>query len=152
MRVMVSTFQDGVLGQLTYDDRLSRWDGASAVLGVPFSLSAHTFAESERGLPEDAVTLERYRMAFLRLERDESALRQQMAERMLPLAQEWQEDDGAVPMTAPQLLQQVTLESFSIYEDGDAELFYNDGDLFGGHVIIAVMNEDGTLGNTSIAG
>lgn len=149
---MVSTFQDAVLGQLTYDDRLSRWDGASAVLGVPFSLSAHTFADSGRGLPQDEAALEVYRAAFLRLERDEPALRPQMAERMLPLAQEWQEDDDEAPLSAPQFLERVTLESLSIYEDGDAELFYNDGDLFAGHVIIAVVKGDGTLGETSIAG
>lgn len=149
---MPEIIQDSVLGELTFDDRLSRWDGVAAGLGVPFSLSAHTFAESGRGLTEDAATLEKYRMAFLRLQRDEPILRAQMAERMLPLAEEWREDEAAGPMTAQQFLERVRLESFSIYEDGDAELFYNDGDLFAGHLIIAVMNQDGTLGETSIAG
>lgn len=150
---MVSTFQDAVLGELTYDDRLSRWDGHSAALGVPFSLSAHTFADSGAGLPGDEAALEVYRAAFLRLEKGEGELRCQVAEAMTELAEEWRDpDEDPLPVTPERFLERMKLESLSIYADGDAELFYSDGDLFAGHVIIAAVNPDGTLRDATIAG
>lgn len=120
MGPLIPTLQDVVLGELIlgeliYDDRLSRWDGPSAALGVPFSLSAHTFADSGAGLPGDEAALEVDRAAFLRLEKGEGELRRQVAEAMTELAEDWRDpDDDPLPLTPERVLERVKLESATI--------------------------------------
>ncbi|GGI79810.1 DUF2262 domain-containing protein [Deinococcus wulumuqiensis] len=120
MGPLIPTLQDAVLGELIlgeliYDDRLSRWDGPSAALGVPFSLSAHTFADSGAGLQGDEAALEVDRAAFLRLEKGEGELRRQVAEAMTELAEDWRDPDAdPLPLTPERVLERVKLESATI--------------------------------------
>ena len=46
----------------------------------------------------------------------------------------------------------ITLQTVIFYPDGSAELFYDDGDLFAGHVILVSLDTYGALQDATLAG
>ncbi len=44
------------------------------------------------------------------------------------------------------------LKSVNISNDGSAEIYYLDGDLFAGHSIVINLDSEGELGDADIAG
>lgn len=146
------TFHDEALGELTYDDRLDWWEGTFGPASVPLYLSDPGSAEI-RELPQDEAALQTYRAALLRLRRDEPALRVRVAEALTQDADDWRDPDCfPEPVTGARFLERIALESVGIDADGRASVFYADGDLFGGHVIIASVDRDGHLTDADIAG
>ena len=152
---MPQNFRDDVLGDLTYDEQLEGWEGTFGTPGVSLSLSD---AEGD-GAWQDRLPV--YRDAFLRLRRDEPGLRRHIAEQLTDLAEDWREpeddaedDDGndGQPITPESFLERIALTNVTLYADGSAELYYSDGDLFAGHVIIGSVDENGQLTDASIAG
>lgn len=59
------------------------------------------------------------------------------------------EDKG---LTESSFAKRIKIESIDIYDDGSLELFYNDDDIFYGHVIVIKIESDGTFSNCDIAG
>lgn len=152
---MPQNFRDDVLGNLTYDEQLEGWEGTFGTPEVSLWLSG---AEGD-GAGQDRLPV--YRDAFVRLRRDEPGLRRQMAEQLTELAEEWREpeedegdDDGddGQPVTPESFLERIALTHVALYADGSAELYYSDGNLFAGHVIIGSVDENGQLTEAGIAG
>ena len=46
----------------------------------------------------------------------------------------------------------VRLRTVSVFEDGSAEFYFADGDLFWGHTILVGMNKEGGFEGATIAG
>ncbi|MHA0035264.1 DUF2262 domain-containing protein [Deinococcus sp. PESE-13] len=152
---MPQNFRDDVLGDLTYDEQLEGWEGTFGTPEVSLWLSG---AEGD-GAGQDRLPV--YRDAFLRLRRDEPGLRRHIAEQLTDLAEDWREpeddaedDDGndGQPITPESFLERIALTNVTLYADGSAELFYSDGDLFAGHVIIGSVDRNSQLTDASIAG
>lgn len=75
---------------------------------------------------------------------------------LVDLANDWQEqaDDpgSAGPVTAESFVERISLRELSISADGSATPYYDDGDLFWGHVILVEVEPDGSMTDAYIAG
>ncbi len=139
------TYQDAVLGTLTLNRRggdyraTVAWNEASAEL----SLAADKVDELER-LLQTARVLWENQGAW------EERMTSYAARELLENANDWSEEDPNI--TASQFRERMKVETIVIEVDGSFAFFYNDGDLFLGHVIIMT----GTLAegptDASIAG
>ena len=81
--------------------------------------------------------------------------REYAASELTDLANDWQQEDeaqSAEPITADVFAQRIRLSELSIAADGSATPYYDDGDLFWGHVIVIDVEVDGALTDASIAG
>jgi len=81
--------------------------------------------------------------------------REYAASELTDLANDWQQEDEAQtaePITADVFAQRIHLSELSIAADGSATPYYDDGDLFWGHVIVIDVEVDGALTDASIAG
>ncbi|WP_373426576.1 DUF2262 domain-containing protein [Microbacterium trichothecenolyticum] len=80
------------------------------------------------------------------------------AEKLTDLANEWQEEDedddapDPAPITRETFAERIRLSELGIAADGSATPYYDDGDLFIGHVIVIDLQADGSLTDASIAG
>jgi hypothetical protein len=78
----------------------------------------------------------------------------EIVDTMLPLKNECWLDDNEAPISADELLQatQSGEISISLCQGGLAEIFFEDGNLFGGHSIVVWHREDGVVEETHLAG
>lgn len=77
------------------------------------------------------------------------------AKQLTGLANDWlQESDETEinEITNEMFIGFMELSSISVYPEGDFEIFYYDGEMFGGHSIIVCGNIDGNLTSAEIAG
>jgi len=71
---------------------------------------------------------------------------------LLPVKNEAWLDEGEAELDADQFKKRVTLESITVYSDGAFEFWYDDGDMFLGHVIMVVGSLVGGLDRADICG
>lgn len=79
------------------------------------------------------------------------------AEKLTDLANDWQEDEQdeaapEAPITAGTFAQRIRLRELSIETDGSMTAYYDDDELFWGHVILIDVASDGAPGDATIAG
>ncbi|MFC4224442.1 DUF2262 domain-containing protein [Lysinibacter cavernae] len=71
-------------------------------------------------------------------------------------AEDWRQDDeeslASAPITVEAFAERIGLSELSIDEDGSVNPYYDDGNMFGGHVILLSVEPDGTITDASIAG
>lgn len=77
------------------------------------------------------------------------------SEELVELANDWLQDDDEAEVdeiTKDMFMDFMKLSSISVYPEGEFELFFFDGDMFGGHSIIVDGNSNGVLTSAHIAG
>lgn len=80
------------------------------------------------------------------------------AKQLLELAKEWNEedededDDEEVDITEEDFIEAITMETINISSDGSITVYYDDGDLFFGHVILVNIDENMQYESAHIAG
>lgn len=84
-------------------------------------------------------------------------MRQFASEKLLENAQEWQDDSDEVgelePLTNESFIARISLSELAITDDeGNFSAYFDDGDLFWGHVIIVDGNVNGDFDDAYIAG
>lgn len=82
-------------------------------------------------------------------------IRSYAAEELVELANDWLADDEDAELdeiTEEIFVSRLTLSSITVSENGDFTIYYDDGDLFWGHVIIVEGNINGTFETAQIAG
>ncbi|WP_456265515.1 MULTISPECIES: DUF2262 domain-containing protein [unclassified Bacillus (in: firmicutes)] len=86
----------------------------------------------------------------------DSSIKSFAANQLIDLAKDWQEQDESAEkqeeLTLNQFISRISLESLHVYPEGEFEVYYHDGDLFWGHVIIVTGNINGTFHDAHIAG
>ena len=139
------TIEDEVLGTLTWNKSVNCWGGETEIM------PGHTISVTV--LAEDtplATVLEGARPLFQRLRADEPALRQAAADGLLARYNStW--NDGP-PLDSATFMAQIALNGFAAYEDGSAEINYDDGDLFWGHTITVSIDANGAFQDVGING
>lgn len=135
--------RDDVLGLLTWDDSLEWWEGKREIIpGHTISVSV-----SSNDAPLETV-MELARRAYRRVQTEEPSLRRAAADALLTLHnEEWNEGE---PIDGDTFTSRMVLTEFSAYDDGSAEVSYDDGGLFLGHTIIVSVDADGTIKDASI--
>jgi hypothetical protein len=142
----VDKIQDAVFGELEWDDTYDWW--LSELEIAP----GHSIEVSIFGRDLDAV-LETRRAMFVRIRDTEPELRAAIAAKMLELAEHWRdEDEDPDPITLESFTKRMKMTSILMHTDQLTELFYDDDDIFAGHVILANIDANGLLEDANIAG
>ncbi len=139
------------LGEFTLDRRLGAARGRIDWLGGRVSVSL----DVDEGSVEGAETVATALGSLLALVADMAAVdarwRAFIGEELAGLANEWLEESGE-ELTPDSVAARVRLSELPIGADGTPTPYYDDGDLFGGHVIIVDIDPDGTMTGADIAG
>jgi hypothetical protein len=135
--------QEEVLGRLTWDNRFCCWSGEVDLF--PGHRVVISVSQEDTELLE---ALRRARGTLERIREEEVGLRHAAAEELLDLHnEEWNE--GA-PIDAMEFVRRMRLESIVFFPDGEADLFYQDGDLFEGHPIVVGVTSHGAFEGADI--
>ena len=148
---MARSFEDETLGTVQYDQRFGWWSAQPAltpnleiVLMLELGAAGH--------VPESILG------AFKHLRNNEPELRKNVCSHLLGLAETWRDEDEtpksqtSQPWTLETFMNAVTIVSASFDEDGAATVYYDDGEVFAGHVIMVAVSSDGEFRDASIAG
>jgi hypothetical protein len=138
-------FDDPVLGRFVWDARGNEWQGE---LITPDGVRIAIAIDCDR----EAISLAD-REAFVWLSSNERALRDQLAEQMLELAEDWRggRDEEEPEITKESFAARVELIRASAHAGGFF-LDYRDGGMFGGHVIDVYVRPDGTMDDPGLTG
>jgi len=79
-------------------------------------------------------------------------IHQKIVAEMLELKNSTWLDDGEKPLSEENFKQRIELETITFFEDGSYELYFKDGDIFFGHVIIASMDKENKVERVYMAG
>ncbi|WP_375345777.1 DUF2262 domain-containing protein [Priestia megaterium] len=80
-------------------------------------------------------------------------IRMYAAAELVDLANDWiQEEDEIEEMTEEMFMDLMSLDTISVYPEGDFDFYFSDGDMFAGHSIIVEGNIDETFTRAQIAG
>lgn len=137
--------EDEVLGTLTLNREMSTFDGCCKWMGKDVQISLDVDVESK-------ASWTRVRNVMKKLVADQEvwdkSLREMAAQKLTTLANEWMADDEQTnrdpekePITEKEFAQRIILTEFSISPGGRFTAWYEDDDMFWGHVVTV----DGTL-------
>jgi hypothetical protein len=147
--------EDPDFGRLTWNSKLLLWKGhASTADGTPFVVYIATASHLTHLPPFRDETWDRTitphsREAFARVRTSESAVRDYVIQAYLPKYPRWNEGDR---IDATTFSARLTLETVTLFPDGCAEVFYQDGGMFGGHALIAHLDSKGVPTDTELFG
>ncbi|MGE1195877.1 DUF2262 domain-containing protein [Priestia megaterium] len=80
-------------------------------------------------------------------------IRMYAAAELTDLANDWlQEEDEIEEITKDMFMDFMSLDTISVYSEGDFDFYFSDGDMFAGHSIIVEGNINGTFTRAQIAG
>jgi len=124
------THQDNAFGILTLDRRVNwwscktKWNDGSITLNVACGRAGSLIEglSTAHDLWKDQ-------------DRWEKRVKDYAALRLLALRNDAWSDEDEQPLDVDQFKDRMTLESITVYPDGDLQFWYNDGDLFWGHAI-----------------
>ena len=124
------------------------WNGESCRIHLDMD-------EQDTATLDDAVTADDARETFYKLlengkEWDDKA-RKYAAEELTETANEWLEDD-AEEITKEEFAKRLGISEVSVSTDGYFEIFYEDDDMFGGHVVIVSGNIENGIEDANMAG
>ena len=125
-----ATFEDPTFGTLTLDRAIDRYEGQADWNGAPASLWLATADPDELA---DLLT------TAWGLWQNQAAWNERIldyaVENLLPLKNDTWLGEGEEELTPAQFRTRMTLDSVSVEAEGCWEFWYDDGDLFSGHVI-----------------
>ena len=78
--------------------------------------------------------------------------KQYAAQSLTDLANDWADEEGDDEISEEDFIKRISISEVCVSLDGDFELFYDDGDLFYGHVIIVSGNIESGFEDADIAG
>lgn len=134
--------EDDVFGKLTMDERFKTWDGQLTVGEQVLRLEVYAL--------ENGEVLPIMRQGFAVCQARGFDYRAEAAGELLELYNDnWNEGE---PIDAVAFASRLMLENVVVERDGSVTLWYDDGDLFAGHVIFVVVEPDGTVSRAEIAG
>jgi hypothetical protein len=139
------TIDDEILGELLWNDDDECW---SSQVAITLEQIVNVTID-----PEDAETggiILIARQNFIKLQQEETNIRYLIAEEMMPLYhQSWSNGET---IDKEEFIETIRLEDIVFYSSGSTQLFYSDGDLFGGHGIVVAIDENGNYQNASLYG
>ncbi|MBC7808336.1 MAG: DUF2262 domain-containing protein [Akkermansiaceae bacterium] len=141
-------WENPVFGFLYWDDNSDQWEASVEIL--PGRKVGVFLSPDDKGDAEAIATGQ----AFLEwLTTHESDAREYAAREMAEGAEEWRDPD-VVPdeITYETFAARITLSEISIEADGTATLWYDDDDMFGGHVITVSINNTRTFVRAEMMG
>lgn len=150
------TIEDELLGKFELDRQFSWFSGNIDWLGDECSVSLET--DEEDGETANKA-FEVLKQLYGSLREWDNKLRTFAAAQLTDLANDWldediDEDSGEEPaeITEKDFADRIFIGELTISPDGDLTLYYNDDDMFYGHVILIDANINGEISDANIAG
>jgi hypothetical protein len=142
------TFHDKELGKFKYDRRLGEYEAKINFFGTRVSL---TLSANEPDT-DVASQLKVARTLWRACATWKKRIADYAVEALLPLANEWQESLSRKELTAKEFLKKIKLTAIHVNPDGKFSFWYNDGDVFCGHVVAVRGNLTNGPTDASIEG
>ncbi|MBN8579512.1 MAG: DUF2262 domain-containing protein [Anaerolineae bacterium] len=137
------TIDDIRFGKLIWEHELEWFSGKVNL----FSRNVNLHISSRNSPP---VISDKSREAFNIISQSEEKILQKASDDLLAIFNENWNNEGTINSSAFQ--NRLILEAIILYPDGEAEIYYNDGNMFLGHTVIVKMSEDGKFTEAGIAG
>jgi len=133
--------QDALLGELIWNELTDTWEGY-------FEISPAIKTYCAFYLGEEPDFWENNRQRYLNMldliKRDEEKIRRYAAEEMIDSYNDnWREEDDPI-VDIPTLMEDIAeINGIILYEEGNAQIFYESGDYFAYHAIIVELDANG---------
>jgi hypothetical protein len=139
------TFSDPLFGTLFWNEQVRWWEGV-VTLAPGHRVTVSFIPDSDDLDPLLAYV----KPLFAAIRADDFPLRRAAAKALLDVYNdEWNDDD---PIEAEEFIDRILLDALVYYDDGSAELYYDDDDLFLGHVILVRLDDRGRVTEATIGG
>jgi hypothetical protein len=141
----MNTKTDSILGNLKWDEEYDSWTGQ-------MFLSNEKTVKVKIGVDsKDSEIPIGIKTNFQFIKDNEELLRTKIAKPAAALYNDsWSEGDE---IKESSIVKRISLEYISFFSNkGDAELFYNDDDLFAGHTITVFVEPNGEISEPNLAG
>ncbi len=151
----IVTLEDGDCGTFILDRHFNWFESALDWLGEECQVNLE--CDEDKGLTAEKA-LAHFKQIYRNLKEWDEKFRRFAAEKLAESACEWQDDasdeegEEAPVITEEIFAQRIKICEFSIDAEGDYEVYYNDDDMFFGHVIIIDGSVDGEMEDAYIAG
>jgi hypothetical protein len=142
------TVYDPTLGQLTWSDDDGGWAGqVDLAPGHTIEVIVDKWDGEELDLP---AALAAAHTSLGRILADEGGVRRAIAGKLhARFNQTWSQGR---PLTEAEFIGRLRLSAAGFQPDGSAVLYYNDGGLFAGHLVLVELRADGGFGDAFLAG
>jgi hypothetical protein len=126
------TISDPLLGTFTLNKRFKTLEGSADWLGTRVSLSVNVNMDSNRGFAHGVKAL---RVLFDDRERMDADMRAFAADKLIGLANDWRQEDGA-ELSDCDFIGRIRMSELSASGRGGFTAVYNDGGMFLGHAVV----------------
>lgn len=144
-------FKDERLGQFELDKSIKVFQKKATWAGEECSL----YFDWDENLDIQENALETAYVLFQQEDEWGKKIRDFASENLLDLANDWlqdNEDTELEEVTKDMFISSMSVDSISVYPDGDFEMYFLDGDMFWGHSIVVYGNINGVFTSAEIAG
>jgi hypothetical protein len=142
--------RDDVLGVLTFDRTLSRYQAGRSLGSVRYELTIETSTAPDA--VRDAATIKALRGVVTAVESGVPRYRQAATAKLFDVYNDSWRNDDEPRLTRTQFASRLTLDSVHVLPDGGIEVFFQDGDLFAGQVIHLRLDTPERVRSIDIAG
>lgn len=144
-------FDDERLGQFELDKTIKVFETKTDWAGEDCSL----YFDWDENMDIQKNALETAYVLFQSQDQWNKKIRDFASEELLDLANDWlqdNEDTELTEITKSMFIDFMSLDSISVYPEGEFEMYFADGDMFWGHTIIVSGNINGVFTSAEIAG
>ena len=143
----LKSVDDSILGHLSWDNEINEWNSEIKLLdGSVFSFS---ISPQDYSIPLEQQGLDEIRKCIQWLKLNELELRNKVSDALFDWWYgTWFDEEIDTVKTKQGFAQTISLEGVNIYEDLQAHVYYNDGDIIGGHSIELTIDSDGNIIDT----
>ena len=152
----VVAIEDGDCGTFTLERHFNWFAGTVDWLGEDCHVTLE--CDEENGTTADRA-LAQFKNIYANLKEWDQKFRAFASEKLTELANDWQDEgyddedgEALAAITEESFAGRIAISEFSIDAEGDYEVYYDDDDMFGDHVIIVSGSVDGGMEDARIAG
>ncbi len=152
----VVVIEDGDCGTFTLERHFNWFAGTVDWLGEDCHVTFE--CDEENGTTADRA-LAQFKNIYANLKEWDQKFRAFASEKLTELANDWQDEgyddedgEALAAITEESFAGRIAISEFSIDAEGDYEVYYDDDDMFGDHVIIVSGSVDGGMEDAHIAG
>ena len=152
----VVVIEDGDCGTFTLERHFNWFAGTVDWLGEDCHVTLE--CDEENGTTADRA-LAQFKNIYANLKEWDQKFRAFASEKLTELANDWQDEgyddedgEALAAITEESFAGRIAISEFSIDAEGDYEVYYDDDDMFGDHVIIVNGSVDGGMEDAHIAG
>lgn len=145
------TWQEAPFAPFVLNKKFNTYNGEGEWLGHTIRLALDSDDEQERPTTAAIATLHRL---YAAPQDWHDRLTAHAARELITTAREWQEDaeNGNPDLSEAEFARRIRLEEITISEEGGFTAWFDDDNIFWGHVIMVSINADGEYEDAEIAG